>query len=150
MSPPPAYVFGRGSHPMTGEGLPHSETFGSKGACRSPKLIAACHALHRLLAPRHPPSALSSLKTTKLTYYTTTNYTIILFLYCSNISFTIRFSKSNPFTTLQQEAGRRNFFYIGDDRDRTGGLRLARAALSQLSYIPFDIPVTDKVCYGGP
>ena len=31
----------------------------------SPKLIAACHVLHRLLAPRHPPYALSSLvKTT--------------------------------------------------------------------------------------
>src|SRR5215831_14203543 len=27
----------------------------------SPKLIAANHALHRLLAPRHPPCALSSL-----------------------------------------------------------------------------------------
>ena len=27
----------------------------------SPKLIAASHALHRLLAPRHPPYALSSL-----------------------------------------------------------------------------------------
>ena len=27
----------------------------------SPKLIAACHVLHRLLAPRHPPYALSSL-----------------------------------------------------------------------------------------
>ena len=27
----------------------------------SPKLIAASHVLHRLLAPRHPPCALSSL-----------------------------------------------------------------------------------------
>ena len=27
----------------------------------SPKLIAANHAFHRLLAPRHPPCALSSL-----------------------------------------------------------------------------------------
>ena len=27
----------------------------------SPELIAVCHALHRLLAPRHPPHALSSL-----------------------------------------------------------------------------------------
>ena len=30
-------------------------------ACGSPKLIAACHVLHRLLLPRHPPCALSSL-----------------------------------------------------------------------------------------
>jgi hypothetical protein len=29
----------------------------------SPKLIAASHVLHRLLAPRHPPRALSSLTT---------------------------------------------------------------------------------------
>lgn len=28
---------------------------------------------------------------------------------------------------------------IGDDRDRTGNLRLARAALSQLSYVPFNL-----------
>src|SRR5881398_3900953 len=42
-------------------GFPHSEISGSKPACGSPKLIAACHVLHRLLAPRHPPYALSSL-----------------------------------------------------------------------------------------
>ena len=29
--------------------------------CGSPKLIAACHVLHRLSLPRHPPCALSSL-----------------------------------------------------------------------------------------
>jgi hypothetical protein len=29
--------------------------------CGSPKLIAACHVLHRLILPRHPPCALSSL-----------------------------------------------------------------------------------------
>ena len=29
--------------------------------CRSPQLIAACHVLLRLLMPRHPPCALSSL-----------------------------------------------------------------------------------------
>ena len=42
-------------------GFPHSEISGSKVACTSPKLIAACHVLHRLHAPRHPPCALSSL-----------------------------------------------------------------------------------------
>ena len=42
-------------------GLPHSEIPGSKPACGSPGLIAACHVLHRLLLPRHPPCALSSL-----------------------------------------------------------------------------------------
>ena len=41
--------------------LPHSEISGSKRVCRSPKLIAAYHVLHRLLAPRHPLCALYSL-----------------------------------------------------------------------------------------
>src|SRR5713226_6745094 len=50
------------------EGFPHSEIPGSKPACGSPGLIAACHVLHRLLAPRHPPHALSSL-TIKLTQH---------------------------------------------------------------------------------
>ena len=49
-------------------GFPHSEIPGSKPACGSPGLIAACHVLHRLLAPRHPPHALSSL-TIKLTQH---------------------------------------------------------------------------------
>src|SRR5215470_7230856 len=35
--------------------------------CGSPRLIAACHVLHRLLLPRHPPCALSSL-TIKFTH----------------------------------------------------------------------------------
>ena len=42
-------------------GLPHSEISGSKLICSSPKLIAACHVLHRLLMPRHSPCALYSL-----------------------------------------------------------------------------------------
>ena len=47
-------------------GFPHSEIPGSKPVCGSPRLIAACHVLHRLRLPRHPPCALSSL-TTKFT-----------------------------------------------------------------------------------
>ena len=42
-------------------GFPHSEIPGSKPTCGSPRLIAACHVLHRLLLPRHPPCALSNL-----------------------------------------------------------------------------------------
>src|ERR1700691_2352074 len=53
--------------------FPHSEIPGSKPACGSPGLIAACHVLHRLLAPRHPPYALSSL-TIKLTQHVPTRY----------------------------------------------------------------------------
>ena len=42
-------------------GFPHSEIFGSQGARASPKLIAACHVLHRLSTPRHPSEALMRL-----------------------------------------------------------------------------------------
>ena len=46
---------------MTPVGLPHSGTHGSKPAYDSPWHFAVNRALHRLLAPRHPPYALSSL-----------------------------------------------------------------------------------------
>src|ERR1700759_2617524 len=42
------------------DGFPHSEIVGSKVAHTSPTLIAACHVLHRLCMPRHPPNALTS------------------------------------------------------------------------------------------
>ena len=61
--PSTAYVFGRRYPGITPGGLPHSEISGSTLVCSSPELIAACHVLHRLLAPRHPPYALSSLTT---------------------------------------------------------------------------------------
>ena len=44
-------------------GLPHSDIHGSKPARGSPWLFAACHVLHRLLVPRHPPNALIMLDT---------------------------------------------------------------------------------------
>ena len=58
-----AYVFSGGYASITSRGFPHSGIRGSMPACGFPRLIAACHALHRFLAPRHPPSALSSLTT---------------------------------------------------------------------------------------
>jgi hypothetical protein len=42
-------------------GLPHSEISGSTLTYSSPKHIGVRPVLHRLLAPRHPPCALSSL-----------------------------------------------------------------------------------------
>src|SRR5262249_57322042 len=59
--PPPAYEFSGGSRNLPCGGLPHSEIPGSKPVCGSPRLIAACHVLHRFSAPRHSPSTLSSL-----------------------------------------------------------------------------------------
>ena len=56
-----AYVFSRRYLGITLSGFPHSDIPGSTFVCNSPRLIAACHVLHRLLVPRHPPYALSSL-----------------------------------------------------------------------------------------
>src|SRR3977135_786915 len=42
-------------------GFPIRESAGQRLFSASPRLIAAVHALHRLLVPRHPPPALSSL-----------------------------------------------------------------------------------------
>ena len=41
--------------------MPHSDIRGSTIARISPRLFAACHVLHRLLVPRHPPNALRRL-----------------------------------------------------------------------------------------
>ena len=61
----PAYGFSR-RYRLSG-GLPHSEILGSKPARGSPWLFAACHVLHRLSVPRHPPDALQTLDLTTST-----------------------------------------------------------------------------------
>ena len=48
-------------HEVFSCGFPHSEICGSMDICSLPQLIAAYHVFHRLLVPRHPPCALSSL-----------------------------------------------------------------------------------------
>ena len=58
--PPDAYGFSVRCRGMTPCALPHSGIPGSAPADGSPRLFAANHALHRLLAPRHPPCALRS------------------------------------------------------------------------------------------
>jgi hypothetical protein len=55
------YGFRAGSPGINQEGLPHSRIPGLASVCDYPGLIAAYHALHRLLVPRHPPYTLSSL-----------------------------------------------------------------------------------------
>ena len=120
---------------MTSAGFPHSEIPGSKPVCGSPRLIAACHVLHRLSAPRHPPYTLSSL--TKLSVYLSANRIALVRFSCQR---TCRFLDCSG---LSAPHFRRSFFESaqtknpgGADRVRTDDLRLARAALSQLSYIP--------------
>ena len=46
---------------ITAGGFPHSDICGSRDMCSSPQLFAACHVLHRLPVPRHPPCALICL-----------------------------------------------------------------------------------------
>ena len=59
-----AYLIQRTIRRYCLRGFPHSEISGSTDICSSPKLIAACHVLHRLLMPRHSPCALYSLTVT--------------------------------------------------------------------------------------
>jgi hypothetical protein len=89
----------RAGIPFYGIGFPHSEIPGSKPACGSPGLIAACHVLHRLLAPRHPPYALSSL-TIKLTQHVAiavrfTSYSYAQHRACGQVRLsTLRYSRA--------------------------------------------------------
>ena len=56
-----AYLIQRTLTEYCSAGFPHSVILGSKLMCSSPRLIAACHDLLRLLMPRHSPCALISL-----------------------------------------------------------------------------------------
>ena len=57
----PAYEFSGKFSGITLRGLPHSEIAGLQVVSTYPALIAGYHVLRRLLVPRHPPYALSSL-----------------------------------------------------------------------------------------
>ena len=72
-------------------GFPHSDISGSWDICSSPKLFAAYHVFRRLLVPRHPPYALSSITNYSLRGYGW-NYTCIALHALVNRSiFSIRF-----------------------------------------------------------
>ena len=140
---------------MTPAGFPHSDIPGSKCICHFPRLIAAYHVLHRLLVPRHPPCALSNL----------TGHPSVLAFATYPFS-PIRLSKTrldlsrsrcmqHRFECCMRSSGgddhsscRRSragdedrshslLLAGGDSGDRTRNLRLAKPALSQLSYIPW-------------
>src|SRR5215470_16329452 len=57
----PAYVFSRVYLRFAQVGFPIRRSPDITPVCGFPELIAACHVLHRLFLPRHPPCALSSL-----------------------------------------------------------------------------------------
>jgi hypothetical protein len=118
----PAYGFSKGCGSITCRGLPHSGISGSQPVSGSPELLAAYYALPRLRAPRHPPYALLRL-------------TIICQRTCC---FRIQLSKSccRKDGTSQPDSCEVELTDAscgGEYRIRTGDLRLARAALSQLS-----------------
>jgi hypothetical protein len=137
---------------LPASGLPHSEISGSSLTYSSPKHIGVGPVLHRLLAPRHPPCALSSLSYFPLsrflgfTYFfgecNLTTKTLCQFFisisnfqgaYCISLAEVThhRHMKSVTFSqTLDQGT------YGGVKRDRTADLLRARQALSQLSYNP--------------
>jgi hypothetical protein len=59
------YVFSDGSRGFAAGGCPIRKSPGQSLLGGSPELIAACHVLHRLLTPGHPPCALIRLITTQ-------------------------------------------------------------------------------------
>ena len=143
---------------MTPAGFPHSDIPGSKCICHFPRLIAAYHVLHRLLVPRHPPCALSNL-TGHPFGACFAQLTRSHLFDCQRPGSTSRSSARGS----TKDARRRNlvesivvpagaeargivielalFSLVGGDSgDRTRNLRLAKPALSQLSYIPWGLP----------
>ena len=113
---PRDYVFIKRMTRVCLVGFPHSEISGSTLICSYPKLIAACHVLHRLSTPRHPPTTLTSLTRKS----------------CARKDA----SSHYPDSIVKERTGTSRLITGGEDRVRTGDLRRARATLSQLSYFP--------------
>src|SRR6185437_79935 len=91
-----------------------------------PKLIAACHVLHRLFLPRHPPCALSSL-TIELTPRRSHLYVLPPY---ANLTFKIRkdYSKDTQLTNLLASRTRTRYEPGADPR--------AKVLLSLVIYLP--------------
>ena len=144
---------------MTPAGFPHSDIPGSKLVCSSPRLIAAYHVLRRLLVPRHPPCALSSL---------TGIAAKVLQLCLPSVSYSIVKERAQrrraPRAREPMGIDRARQIYMippkfraepsldsgGDSGARTRSLRLAKPALSQLSYIPAGLVAYRPRSVGGP
>ncbi len=146
--------------------LPDSEIPGSTLVSSSPRLFAAVHVLHRLSMPRHPPRALRSL-TVPLRHVSFavmkgqgSRQELCSALpvapssrlqrknfYASSVVKVRREKQSVRLTPLPmppRALGSRRWargpivvVLGGADRDRTGDFRLAKPALSQLSYSPW-------------
>ncbi len=119
----------------------------------SPWLIAATHVLRRLLEPRHPPHALSSLVTlnsglpsecssgalfeVEIQTFGVTDPTKTQ-LCDALITLRIQLSECFGRGELRRAAGTLvpGKFWCGADRSRTDDIQLAKLALYQLSYSP--------------
>ena len=128
------YGFRAGSPGISREGLPHSGIPGLASVCDYPGLIAAYHALHRLLVPRHPPYTLSSLTP-----------------HCCELGKTVK--TPDRYSVVKERVPRlsggltsmpRTHGPGGDERSRTADPLLAKQVLSRLSYIPtLESPIAD-------
>ncbi|GEM_PF-1874422 len=119
-------------------------------ACRGISQVS--RVLHRLSVPRHPPHALTSLaETLDIRHDVGQKYriqqdTVRLYFDAwlhqplhSTVKERVRARSGAQHKRICIRgalAGPRPTSHGGDDRDRTDGLRLAKPALSQLSYIP--------------
>ena len=121
------YVFSQGLRSITCVGFAHSGISGSAPVSGSPKLIATCYALHRLLAPRNPPQALLRL-TNKISSATSNDIQL-----SKNDCPKGIFDSVYLFRRPMRSALRVGY---GGERVRTDDLLRARQALSQLSYTP--------------
>ena len=125
-------------------GFPIRTSPGQRSVGISPEHFAATHVLHRLLAPRHPPYALSSLQTSisltrncvdrglrpplfaadlDLRTFVISAVQQLKLMCFFNFPFVCTFQRTVP-------------NLCGADRDRTDDPRLAKPVLSQLSYSP--------------
>ena len=120
------YPFSAGRAGITPPRFPHSDTPGSQPACGSPRLFAACHVLPRFSAPRHPPSALSSLTTIRSARRASESLRLATLELLP-----LRLSKSGASRSPRQHSC--SPAPGGEYRARTGDLLVANQALSQLS-----------------
>ena len=115
-----------------------------------PRLIAVFRVLLRLLAPRHPPYALSSLTAIPIAdgpeKRRRDRITGSIFDFEDKESL-CHFPLFSFQRTSWLPRGEPVSFYFrarssgGDERARTANLRLAKPALSQLSYVPRKMPI---------
>ena len=142
------YVFSDGSRGFAAGGFPIRKSPGQSLLGGSPELIAACHVLHRLLTPGHPPCALVRLTTTqRMKEFRTAHSESVVKERERGISRS-EIENFRPPSPLRSFFGATSAIEAkvgGGERDRTDGLLVANQALSQLSYTPPRHPTV-----GGP